>query len=279
MTSVSISQAGASTAGEILRVEGIWKRFGQTEVLRGVSFALRQGEILGIIGPSGGGKTTLLKCLDLLEPLDKGQIQYHGPHNLTVTENGTSRLRADGDSVEGVLSEDATNALRQDIGFVFQGFNLWEERTVLGNLSLAPLVVLKLAREVVEQKARDLCRQFALEDKTEAKVSQLSGGQRQRVAIIRALMMEPKIMLLDEITSALDPVLTVEVMQAIRQLRDKGLTMVIVTHHIEFASSLCDRIMFLSHGEAVQIDTPENLRTAPASAEVKRFLEILHDAR
>lgn len=144
---------------------------------------------------------------------------------------------------------------------------------------LAPMVVLKQSREVVEQRARDLCRQFALEEKIEAKVSQLSGGQRQRVAIIRALMMEPRIMLLDEITSALDPVLTVEVMQAIRQLRQKGLTMVLVTHHLEFASSLCDRIMFLSHGEAVQVDTPTNLRASPASAEVKQFLEILRDAR
>jgi len=188
-------------------------------------------------------------------------------------------LRSDSGTDKGPLSEDGTNALRKDIGFVFQGFNLWEERTVLGNLVLAPMVVLAQPRGAAEERARELCRQFGLGDKIEAKVTQLSGGQRQRVAIIRALMMEPKIMLLDEVTSALDPVLTVEVMQAIRQLREKGLTMIVVTHHLEFASSLCDRIMFLSRGEAVQIDTPENLRSAPASPEVKQFLEVLRDAR
>ena len=279
MTGSAIPEASAQACEDILRVESIWKRFGKLEVLRGVSFALKEREILGVIGPSGSGKTTLLRCLDLLEAVDKGQIQYRGPHNLTINANGTSGLRAYGENDDEGLSEESTNALRQDIGFVFQGFNLWEERTVLGNLVPAPMVVLKQSREVVEQRARDLCRQFALEEKIEAKVSQLSGGQRQRVAIIRALMMEPRIMLLDEITSALDPVLTVEVMQAIRQLRQKGLTMVLVTHHLEFASSLCDRIMFLSHGEAVQVDTPTNLRASPASAEVKQFLEILRDAR
>ena len=265
--------------GHILRVENIWKRFGKMEVLRGVSFALKEREILGVIGPSGGGKTTLLRCLDLLTTVDKGQITYHGPHNLTFAANGASRLRTNGGDDESALSERAINALRRDVGFVFQGFNLWEDRTVLGNLVLAPAVVLHQAREIIQPRAVELCRQFGLEDKIEAKVSELSGGQRQRVAIIRALMMEPKIMLLDEITSALDPMLTVEVMQAIRKLREKGLTMVVVSHHLEFASSLCDRIMFLSRGEAVQIATPEELRIAPASADVRQFLEVLRTAR
>jgi ABC-type polar amino acid transport system ATPase subunit len=276
---MNIPRASATVVGEILSVHEVWKRFGQVEVLRGVSFVLRQGEILGVIGPSGGGKTTLLRCLDLLETLDGGQINYRGSHNLMVVSDDARGLRSDSGTDKGPLSEDGTNALRKDIGFVFQGFNLWEERTVLGNLVLAPMVVLAQPRGAAEERARELCRQFGLGDKIEAKVTQLSGGQRQRVAIIRALMMEPKIMLLDEVTSALDPVLTVEVMQAIRQLREKGLTMIVVTHHLEFASSLCDRIMFLSRGEAVQIDTPENLRSAPASPEVKQFLEVLRDAR
>jgi ABC-type polar amino acid transport system ATPase subunit len=279
MSSVEISGTGVSSRPEILRVDGLWKRFGRVEVLRGISFALRQGEILGVIGPSGGGKTTLLRCLDLLESVDQGQISYHGPHYLTVASDGTRGLRISGKADNGELSEKAINALRQDIGFVFQGFNLWEERTVLGNLVLAPTVVLGQSRGDAVGRARELCEQFGLGDKIEAKVTQLSGGQRQRVAIIRALMMQPKVMLLDEITSALDPVLTVEVMQAIRQLRDKGLTMIVVTHHLEFASSLCDRIMFLSRGEAVQVDTPDSLRASPASPEVKRFLEVLRDAR
>jgi len=279
MSAMNIPRASATVVGEILSVHEVWKRFGQVEVLRGVSFGLRQGEILGVIGPSGGGKTTLLRCLDLLETLDGGQINYRGSHNLMVVSDDARGLRSDSGTDKGPLSEDGTNALRKDIGFVFQGFNLWEERTVLGNLVLAPMVVLAQPRGAAEERARELCRQFGLGDKIEAKVTQLSGGQRQRVAIIRALMMEPKIMLLDEVTSALDPVLTVEVMQAIRQLREKGLTMIVVTHHLEFASSLCDRIMFLSRGEAVQIDTPENLRSAPASPEVKQFLEVLRDAR
>lgn len=264
---------------DILRVENIWKHYGDSDVLSGVSFSLKEREILGIIGPSGGGKTTLLRCLDLLAPIDKGQITYHGRHNLTVTADGISDLRADDSGGQTPLSENAVNVLRQDIGFVFQGFNLWEERTVLGNLTLAPTVVLNQARDVVETRAQELCRQFGLEKRIVAKVSELSGGQRQRVAIIRALMMEPKVMLLDEITSALDPVLTVEVMQAIRKLREKGLTMILVTHHLEFASSLCDRIMFLSHGQAVQIATPDEIRAAPASGDVKQFLEILRTAR
>jgi len=279
MTNPELNVSSTPLGVELLRVDDIWKAFGDTPVLKGVSFTLREKEILGIIGSSGSGKTTLLKCLDLLETIDKGLIEYYGPHKLSVTANGATGLRncADGDTKP--MLEDAVNALRKDIGFVFQGFNLWEERTVLGNLILAPMVVQGQPREVAENRAHELCRQFGIENKVEARVWQLSGGQRQRVAIMRALMMEPKLMLLDEITSALDPVLTVEVMQAIRQLRERGLTMIIVTHHIEFASSLCDRIMFLSQGRAVQIDTPENLRRSPATDEVKMFLDILRAAR
>ena len=273
-----ITPAATSTQSALM-VDGIWKSFGQTTVLQGISFALKEKEILGVIGPSGGGKTTLLRCLDLLETIDQGRIDYHGPHNLFVAASGVSGLKASGDGETQPIFENTINALRRDIGFVFQGFNLWEERTVLGNLILAPMVVLGHNREVASAKARELCEMFGLGDKLNARVWQLSGGQRQRVAIIRALMMQPKLMLLDEITSALDPVLTVEVMQAIRQLRDEGLTMIIVTHHIEFASSLCDRVLFLSEGRAVQIDTPENLRKSPATDEVRRFLDILRAAR
>lgn len=275
------SPAGTTaTAQPVLRVDGIWKSFGQTPVLRGIALSLHEKEILGVIGPSGGGKTTLLRCLDLLETIDQGRIDYHGQHNLSVAANGVLGLKAsDAGGENRPITDDTINALRRDIGFVFQGFNLWEERTVLGNLVLAPTVVLGLSREAAEARAHQLCEEFGLEDKVNARVWQLSGGQRQRVAIIRALMMRPKVVLLDEITSALDPVLTVEVMQAIRQLRDEGLTMIIVTHHIEFASSLCDRILFLSQGQAVQIDTPENLRKSPATDEVKQFLDILRAAR
>ncbi|MBX3734096.1 MAG: amino acid ABC transporter ATP-binding protein [Verrucomicrobiae bacterium] len=278
MSAASTDSTHSPAGRKILRVAGICKRFGSSEVLREVSFGLREQEILGVIGPSGGGKTTLLKCLDLLETIEKGRIEYHGPHNLVVTANGVTGLR-EAQATGSPPNEETINALRQDIGLVFQSFNLWDERTVLGNLTLAPIVVRGVGRLESETRAVDLCRQFGLADKVYSKVWQLSGGQRQRVAIIRALMMQPKLMLLDEITSALDPVLTVEVMQAVRKLREQGLTMIVVTHHIEFASSLCDRIMFLAHGEVVQIDTPENLRNAPVNDEVRKFLEILRAAR
>ncbi len=279
MNSPPIPKSTTDHVSQVLRVDGVWKRFEGLEILQDISFVLHQREILGIIGPSGGGKTTLLRCLDLLQEIDQGRIEYLGNHNLAATPGGIARIQNGFGERSRTPSETIINALRQDIGFVFQGFNLWEERTVLGNLTLAPTVVLKQPAQEAERRARDLCRQFGLESKVDVRVWQLSGGQRQRVAIIRALMMRPKIMLLDEITSALDPVLTVEVMQAIKLLRDQGLTMAIVTHHIEFASSLCDRIMFLSHGQIVQLDSPGNLRAAPVNEEVRRFLDILRAAR
>jgi polar amino acid transport system ATP-binding protein len=264
---------------QFLVVDDIEKSFADTPVLRGISFALKEKEILGVIGPSGGGKTTLLRCLDLLETIDRGRIDYYGAHNLSVTSNGLSDVRVNDQNERRPISEHAVNALRRDIGFVFQGFNLWNERTVLRNLVLAPTVVLGHSHDAASAKARELCERFGLANKLDAKIWQLSGGQQQRVAIIRALMMRPRLILLDEITSALDPVLTVEVMQAIKQLREEGLTMILVTHHIEFASSLCDRILFLSQGCAVQIDTPENIRNYPVTNEVRRFLDILTAAR
>jgi ABC-type polar amino acid transport system ATPase subunit len=269
-----------NTGSDVLRVHGVGKRFGDTQVLRGVSFVLREREILGVIGPSGSGKTTLLRCINLLEGIDEGQIEYLGPHKLIVTPTDVATTAKKVSGLKPYSSiRTSVNLLRQDIGFVFQGFNLWEERTVLGNLILAPTVVLKQPTREAEARARKLCQQFGLEEKMGANVWQLSGGQRQRVAIIRALMMQPKVMLLDEITSALDPVLTVEVMQAIKQLREQGLTMMIVTHHIEFASSVCDRIMFLSDGKITQLGSPESLRSSPANERVRQFLAILRAAR
>ena len=257
----------------VLRVENLSKSFGQNVVLNDVSFALHENEILGIIGPSGGGKTTLLKCLNLLETFDHGSIEFR--EKLKIWADGVETLRTSNGSAEESLTEEILNGIRREVGLVFQSFNLWEEKTVIENLVLGPTVVLRQHRDLAEERANQFCQQFGLQEKIHSKVWQLSGGQRQRVAIIRALMMSPKIILLDEITSALDPILTAEVLQAIRQLRDQGLAMLIVTHHIEFASSLCDRMMFLSHGKILQLDTPKNLRQSPASEEVKSFLETL----
>ena len=257
----------------VLDVRDLSKSYGENLVLHNISFTLHENEILGVIGPSGGGKTTLLKCLNLLEMFDSGSIEFHKRLRLSVGENGV--INASNGSAEVPLTADSVNKIRQEVGFVFQSFNLWEEKTVVENLVLGPVVVLGQCREQASKRAELLCQQFGLDKKLKSRIWQLSGGQRQRVAIMRALMMSPKIILLDEITSALDPVLTAEVLQAIRKLREQGLAMLLVTHHIEFASSLCDRMMFLSGGRILQLDTPENLRRNPASQEVRSFLEIL----
>jgi len=263
---------------EVLTVSGLCKSYGELRILKDIAFSLHEREILGVIGPSGGGKSTLLKCLNFLEWPNQGTIHYHDRLRVKVDHEGKLEMVADGNGNHDIDNQDLC-LFRRQVGFVFQGFNLWDDRTVLGNLSLAPRAVLKESRNTIEERAKTLCEQFGLGTKLHAHVQQLSGGQRQRVAIIRALMMKPDIMLLDEVTSALDPILTVEVMQTIRQLRDRGLTMIVVTHHLEFASTLCDRIMFLSDGFAVQIDTPDDLRNNPATNEVSNFLDVLKRAR
>jgi ABC-type polar amino acid transport system ATPase subunit len=262
----------------ILRLTGVSKGFGVNVVLEDVTFDLRAGEILGIIGPSGGGKTTLLKCIDLLEMPETGTVEYFG--RWKISNNHPHHLATDLDRHDTAddLTEKLECLIRRKIGFVFQSFNLWEERSVLQNLVLAPVVVKGVHPAAAEKRASDLCHRFGLSGKLAQDVWQLSGGERQRVAIIRALLMDPEILLLDEITSALDPVLTLDVLQTIRELRDLGLTMILVTHHIEFASSVCDRMMFLSRGKILQLDSPATLRQYPATKDVRSYLEILKEA-
>jgi ABC-type polar amino acid transport system ATPase subunit len=262
-----------------LRLESIHKSFGATPVLNGVSFELQPAEILGIIGPSGSGKSTLLRCVNLIEHPDAGRLEVAGSWTIDFDPESAPTATRQAGSVGGKLTEEIENEIRRTVGLVFQGFNLWEERTVLENLILAPQVVLGRSRAEAVAEAEDLCRLYGLGSKLGLDAWQLSGGQRQRVAILRALMMKPKILLLDEITSALDPVLTVEVMQVIRGLRAAGLAMIVVTHYLEFASSLCDRLMFLDEGRIVQIDPPHVMRRSPATPAVERFLQILTAAR
>lgn len=215
--------------------------------------------------------------MNFLELPDQGIINYH--NQIKFETDGCLFSFSRGAEDKNKIRKDELCALRKKIGFVFQGFNLWQERSVLGNLTLAPRVVYKENRKSAENRAKTLCAQFGLELKIFSHINSLSGGEKQRVAIIRALMMRPDFMFLDEITSALDPILTAEVLQAIQKLKNQGLTMIVVTHHLEFASKLCDRIMFLSKGSIEQIDTPENLQKNPATEEIKKFLEVLKETR
>jgi ABC-type polar amino acid transport system ATPase subunit len=264
---------GATTESKarVLEVANLGKSFGGIRVLDGVSFALHDREILGVIGPSGGGKTTLLRCLDLLEQHDQGTVDYLGAAFRYLTGGRLVRGGGGNDDLDLPLSE-----LRRHIGYVFQLFNLWEDRTVLQNLCLAPWVVLEESRARAEARALELLGRFGLRDRAMEKVWKLSGGQRQRVAIVRALMMAPRILLCDEITSALDPLLAYEVLEMIRSLRNDGLAMLIVTHHIEFAATVCDRLAYLDKGRILQIDTPARVLGSPAAPEIERFLRVLH---
>lgn len=261
----------------IVSANALQKDFGGNVVLRDVGFQLQEREILGVIGPSGSGKTTLLRCLNLLELPTGGTLRYIG--QLRVVAQPADRVRVVSDVDGRPLRSADICRFRQGVGLVFQGYNLWQDRTVLDNLTLAPRRVLGEEKHVACERAAELCAQFGMTHRLRAPIATLSGGERQRVAIIRALMMHPRVLLLDEVTSALDPVLTLDVMHMIRKLRDEGMTMVVVTHHLDFASTLCDRIMYLSDGAAVQVATPVELRTNPATAEVRAFLQVLRDAR
>jgi ABC-type polar amino acid transport system ATPase subunit len=256
----------------ILKLDGLKKSYGKRTVLDGVSFTLSAGECIGVIGPSGAGKSTLLKMIDILDGFTAGNINYFDSIHVSVSD-GTATV-----SERNERSPDHAETfrkIRQSIGFVFQNLNLWEDRTVIENLILAPTIILKEHHQSAYDRASELCRKFSIEDKIDSRVWQLSGGQKQRVAIIRALMMRPRLMLLDEITSALDPGLVVDVMGAIRTLRNEGIAFILVTHHIEFAYSICHRIVFLEDGKLVQIGTPQELNAPTADPRVKKFCELI----
>lgn len=261
-----------------LALVDVSKSFGSTRALDSISFEVLEGEIVGIIGPSGSGKTTLLRCIDLLSDIDEGTIRYWGQYDVSLSPQGPT-VKRDGETDLDLLDDNTATSIRRDIGYVFQGFNLWEDRSVLSNLTLAPQIVRKVRSQEAEHNAVELCAEFGLKDKLRARPWELSGGQRQRVALVRALLMHPRILLLDEITSALDPVLTFDVMEAVRKLQEKRMTMLIVTHHLHFASRLCNRMAFLEEGRCIQIDAPDVLQTSPATPSVARFLEILEETR
>ena len=235
-----------------IRLEGVHKSFGDNVVLSGIDLTVAAGEVLVIIGRSGSGKSTLLRCTNLLEPLDSGRIYLDGEE---ITGKGVD-----------------VSAVRQRIGMVFQQFNLFPHLDVLDNLTLAARRIKKLERSDAEARARDLLAHVGLEEKTHQHPHQLSGGQQQRVAIARALMMAPHVMLFDEVTSALDPELVGEVLVVMRDLAREGMTMLVVTHEMQFAREVGDRLVFMDGGQIVEQGKPADVLDDPQDERTRRFL-------
>jgi polar amino acid transport system ATP-binding protein len=245
----------------------IHKRFGPLEVLRGVSLSVAAGEVVCIIGPSGSGKSTLLRCINHLEVPERGTVRLAGETVYFDEAGGTRRPHPKRRVAE----------VRARLGMVFQSFNLFPHLTALENIIEAPVHVRKLPRRVAIDKARALMRRVGLEDKADYYPEELSGGQQQRTAIARALAMDPTAMLFDEPTSALDPELVHEVLEVMRQLRDDGMTMIIVTHEMNFARQVANRVLFMDHGLVVEEDTPDRLFGAPREPRTRAFLKSVLD--
>jgi polar amino acid transport system ATP-binding protein len=237
----------------VIKVENLYKQFGENEVLKNISTQIDKGEVVAIIGPSGSGKSTLLRCMNLLETPTKGIVLVN---NQDITDPKTNIMK-----------------VRQQIGMVFQHFYLFPHMTVLENLTYAPMKVKGESRELAEKKARDLLARVGLTEKETAFPNNLSGGQKQRVAIARALAMEPELMLFDEPTSALDPEMVKEVLNVMKDLAQSGMTMAIVTHEMGFAREVADRILFLEGGQLLEEGTPTEFFNNPKTSRAKDFLE------
>ena len=236
----------------ILKIRGLKKSFGNLEVLKGIDFDVRPQELVFIIGPSGSGKSTLLRCFNLLETPTEGSIIV--------------------DNVDMQSESTNINQMRRSIGMVFQQFNLYPHLTVLGNITLALRKVSRKNKRLADEIAIKMLEQVGLLDKVDHFPSELSGGQQQRVAIARAMALQPKIMLFDEPTSALDPELVGSVLQVIKQLREQGMTMVVVSHEMRFARDAADRIVFIDDGKIIEEGTPENIFESPTHSRTKAFV-------
>lgn len=245
----------------MLRISGLTKKFGDNEVLRGIDLEVAAGEVVAVIGPSGSGKSTLLRCTNLMELPDGGKISFAG----NAIFGGGHKLG------KAQRAEQRTTLLR--IGMVFQQFNLFPHLTALNNATEAPISVLGQPRKEVEQRVRELFESVGLADKLNAKPRTLSGGQQQRVAIVRALAMQPSLMLFDEPTSALDPEMVGEVLTVIRNVADQGMTMLIVTHEMAFAQQIADRVVIVKDGEIIEQGPPGKIFTDPDDERSKQFLD------
>jgi len=241
-----------------LSVEGLWKSFGELTVLSGIDLDVAEHEVVALIGASGSGKSTLLRCINLLEPIDAGRVLIEGDE---ITAKGVK-----------------VDRIRRRVGIVFQAFNLFPHMTVLDNVTLAPRKVLKRSRTEAERDAVALLERFGLADKAGAHPDQLSGGQQQRVAIVRALAMQPDLLLLDEVTSALDPELVAEVLDVIRELAAGGMTMVIATHEMGFARDIANRVCFLDGGRILEQGPPARIFAEPREARTRQFLNRIIEA-
>lgn len=237
----------------ILETRNLKKSFGKLEVLKGISTEIRRGEVVSIIGPSGGGKSTFLRCLNLLETPDGGQVLFKG-QDITDKKLNISKYR-------------------QSIGMVFQHFNVFPNLTVLENVTLAPVLEKKVPKDQAKEEAMALLRRVGLGDKADQYPRKLSGGQKQRLAIVRAMAMKPEVMLFDEPTSALDPEMVGEVLEVMRELAHEGMTMVIVTHEMAFAREVASRVLFMEEGKLGEQGTPEVIFTNPQSPRLQNFLK------
>ncbi len=244
----------------LLEIKDIYKSFGKTEVLKGISFSLEEGEVISIIGSSGSGKTTLLRCLNFLETPDSGSISVG------------DKVLFDGENVV-TLNDEEIRKNRLHFGLVFQSFNLFPQYSVLENVTLAPKLLKKGSAEEIDKKARGLIEQVGLAEKIDNYPCQLSGGQQQRVAIARALALNPDILCFDEPTSALDPELTGEVLRVIKGLKESGSTMIVVTHEMEFAKNVSDKIIFMADGVIEEMGTPQEIFENPKSEKTRHFLQ------
>ena len=247
----------------LLEINHLRKNFGSLEVLRDISLSVKEGEVVSILGPSGSGKSTLLRCATLLETMDGGNLSYCGKD--AVRENASGKVE--------YVSKRELKEVRDCFGLVFQNFNLFPHYTVLKNITDAPLHIQKRDKEEVYIQARELLKKMGLSDKENAYPHQLSGGQQQRIAIARALAMNPKILFFDEPTSALDPELTGEILKVLRDLAKEHMTMVIVTHEIEFAKNVSQRIIFMDGGRIVEEGTPDQVIDHPANERTRAFLQ------
>ncbi|MCW3008831.1 MAG: transporter related protein [Solirubrobacterales bacterium] len=253
------SPGGLEFRAPVLDIRGVTKSYGEREVLRGIDLSVAEHGAVALIGASGSGKSTLLRCIDLLEEIDDGDVLLDGE---VITDPSVRPDR-----------------VRKRLGIVFQGFNLFPHLTVLDNIVLAPVRAHGVPRAQAEARAHELLGRFGLDDRADARPERLSGGQQQRVAIVRALATQPRALLLDEITSALDPELVGEVLSLVRDLKADGMTMLLATHEMSFAAEVADEICFLHEGAIVERGTPERIFEAPEREETRRFLRRLLESK